>query len=780
MFRCFAFVLLLPLAVLAGDKAFRLPSAAPREVGLDPDRLAGIDAAVAEAIAQERCPGAVVLVIRDGKVAFRKAYGLRARQPREEAMTTDTIFDLASLTKPVTTASSVMHLVQQGKLRLEDPVAKHMPEFGKHGKDRITVLQLLLHTSGLIADNPLRDYQDGKKQAIERINDLRLVAEPGRRFIYSDVGYIVLGELVEKLSGQPLDEYARKNLFEPLGLPELTYRPGKTLVDRCAPTEAVNGRWLRGEVHDPRARAVGGVAGHAGLFGTADDLAVYAQMVLDGGVSRTRQILDKKTVRLLTTPQAVPRGMRTPGFDARTSYSANRGDYFGGFGHTGFTGTSLWVDPASRTTVIVLTNRVHPTIKGNVTRLRSQIASIVSAAIVRPPFPDGRAAPLAGPQHTVLTGIDVLKREKFKRLAGRKVGLVTNHTGQDAEGSSTIDLLHAAPGVKLVALFSPEHGIRGVLDRPIPDGKDEKTGLPIYSLYGKNRRPTKEQLSGIDTLVYDIQDIGCRFYTYLTTLGYILEEAKRHGLRVVVLDRPNPVGGLAVEGPSLQKKHESFVGYHPLPVRHGMTLGELALLFNKERGIGADLEVVPLEGWRRADLFDRTGLVWINPSPNMRSLTAALLYPGVGLLETTNLSVGRGTDRPFEQFGAPWIDPRTLTRELNAAGLRGVRFVPIRFTPASSVYAKKECGGVQIFIDDWSRFESLPVGFTIASTLRRLYPKEWQTRRYNVLLGNDEVHTALEKGADAGKLLQIGTAERRAFLKVRARYMLYEATTKGQ
>jgi uncharacterized protein YbbC (DUF1343 family) len=240
------------------------------------------------------------------------------------------------------------------------------------------------------------------------------------------------------------------------------------------------------------------------------------------------------------------------------------------------------------------------------------------------------------------------------------------------------------------------------------------------------------------------------------------------------------VGGLAVEGPLLDKKHESFVGYHPLPVRHGMTLGELALLFNRERKVGAELEVVRLEGWRRRDLFDGTGLEWINPSPNMRSLTAALLYPGVGLLETTNVSVGRGTDRPFEQLGAPWIDGRKLAHALNEAGLPGVRFVPVRFTPASSVHAKKACGGVQIFIDDWSRFESLPAGFTIAAALRRLYPKEWQTKRYNVLLGNDEVQQALEKGEPAGTLLRLGSAHRRAFLKVRAKYLLYESESKGQ
>jgi uncharacterized protein YbbC (DUF1343 family) len=463
-------------------------------------------------------------------------------------------------------------------------------------------------------------------------------------------------------------------------------------------------------------------------------------------------------------PRHVPGGLRALGWDVRTRYSSNRGERFGGFGHTGFTGTSLWIDPPSRTAVIVLTNRVHPDGRGNVVRLRSQIATIVAEAIIAPPFSEALH---------VRTGIDVLKREGFKRLAGRRVGLVTNHTGVDSEGESTIDLLSKAPGVKLVALFSPEHGIRGEVDRLVSDSTDEKTGLPVYSLYGENRRPTAEQLRGIDTLVYDIQDIGCRFYTYLTTLGYVLETAAKNKLRVMVLDRPNPIGGVEVEGPVLERKYESFVGYHPLPVRHGMTVGELALLFNKERKIGAIMEVVEMERWRREDLFDRTGLVWRNPSPNMRSLTAALLYPGVGLLETTNLSIGRGTDRPFELIGAPWLDGRRLAAALARAGLAGMRFVPTQFTPVSSTYAKKLCGGVQIYIDDWSRFKSLPLGLTIAATLRQLYPKEWKTERYKVLLGNTAVQSALEKGEQAEKLVELARAEVKAFEETRRKYLRY-------
>jgi uncharacterized protein YbbC (DUF1343 family)/CubicO group peptidase (beta-lactamase class C family) len=709
-------------------------------------------------------------VLRQGKIVLHKAYGLRSKQPAETPMTADTVFDLASLTKPVATATAVMLLLERGKVRLADRVAAHLPEFGRAGKEGVTVEHLLLHTSGLIADNPVADYRDGRKKAWERICDLRLEADPGTRFRYSDVGFIVLGELVERLAGEPLDAFVRKNIYEPLGLRDTAFRPGKALVARAAPTERVADRWLQGEVHDPRARLLGGVAGHAGLFGTAADLAVYAQMLLDGGEYAGKRVLSPATVRLMTTPRPVPGGLRAPGWDVRTSYSSNRGTLFGGFGHTGFTGTSIWIDPEARTALIVLTNRVHPVARGSINRLRGQIATLVAASIVRPPLPGGASAARI---HPVRTGIDVLKRDGFKALKGRRVALVTNHTGRDADGTSTIDLLHKAEGVTLVYLFSPEHGIRGAVDAPVPDDRDAKTGLPIYSLYGKRKRPSAEQLKGVDTLVYDIQDIGCRFYTYETTLGYLLETAAKHKLRVVVLDRPNPIGGLAVEGPVLAKGRESFVSYHALPLRHGLTVGELALLFNAERKIGADLEVVKMEGWRRGDLFDATGLVWVNPSPNMRSLTAALLYPGVGLLETTNLSVGRGTDRPFEVLGAPWLDGRRLAEALAREGLRGVRVVPTRFTPASSTHAKKECGGVQLYIDDWAEFEPLPLGMALACALKRLYPKEWQSKRYGVLLGHPETLEAIERGEPAAKVMGLWAAELAKFRAVRKRYLLY-------
>jgi uncharacterized protein YbbC (DUF1343 family) len=745
----------------------RLPAADPADVGLDAAKLGQIDTAVQEGIEQGRLPGAVVLVVRQGKIPFRKAYGLRSKQPAEVRMTADTVFDLASLTKPIATATSVMLLLEQGKLGLTDRVSRHLPEFAQNGKEHITVEHLLLHTSGLLADNPVADYKDGRKKALERICQLRPLAEPGAKFVYSDVNFIVLGELVARISGAALDAFARKHIFEPLGLRETTFRPDKTLAERAAPTEKRDDHWMRGEVHDPRAYLLGGVAGHAGLFSTADDLAVFVQMILNRGSYAGQRILKPETVRLMTTPRPVPGGRRALGWDVRTAFSSNRGNGFSAdsFGHTGFTGTSIWIDPDKQTAVIFLSNRVHPDGKGQINRLRGRVASLVAASI------------LAGPQSRnlppVLNGIDVLRRDGFRKLKGRRVGLVTNHTGVDRDGGSTLDLLHNAEGVKLVALFSPEHGIRGAVDRPVPDGKDDKTGLPVYSLYGARKRPTKEQLQGIDTLVYDIQDIGCRFYTYLTTLGYVLETAAEHKLKVVVLDRPNPIGGVAVEGPVLDQKLESFTGYHPIPVRHGMTLGELARLFNGERRIGADLEVIAVERWQRADLFDRTGLLWINPSPNMRSLVAALLYPGVGLLETTNVSVGRGTDRPFEILGAPWLDGRSLAESLAGAHLPGVRFVPARFTPKSSTHAGKECGGVQIFLDDWRQFQSLPIGLTIACHLRKLYPEQWQVKRYGVLLAHPPTLEALQRGDAPEQIMKLWQQDLDRFQKVRKEYLLY-------
>ena len=726
------------------------------------------DASAGGAITRGEVAGAVIAVVHGDRVVFQRAYGFRVREPAEAPMTAGTLFDLASLTKVVVTAPSVMLLLEQGKLRLDDPIARHLPSFARNGKERITVENLLLHTGGLIPDNAIGDYRGGRVAALARIDELAPMSEPGEKFVYSDVGYIVLGELVEKVSGEPLDVFARAHLFEPLGMRDTTFNPGVALTSRAAPTEMRDGHMLQGEVHDPRAHLLDGVAGHAGLFSTAGDLGKFVGMLLSRGRRGEKQILAPTTLLRMTEPHEIPGGVRrTLGWDVRPGFSGA-----GGYGHTGFTGTSLWLDPGTDTGLVLLTSRLHPDGKGEVSRLRREVAAAVARGRVATPPPPAGPAARAG---AVLTGVDVLERDGFAELRGRRVGLITNQAGIDHLGRSTIDVLRAAEGVTLVALFSPEHGIRGVANGLVSDGKDSRTGLPVYSLYGARMRPSDEELRGLDTLVYDLQDAGARFYTYETTLGYLLETAAEHHLRLVVLDRPNPLGGVAVEGPVLEAGHSSFTGYHPLPVRHGLTAGELAQLFNAERKIGADLVVVRLDGWAREQTFDRTGLPWVNPSPNLRSVDEALLYPGVALLEGTNVSVGRGTDRPFEQVGAPFLDGARLAAALTDLHLPGVRFAATSFTPATGVQIGHACEGVRLLITDRARLEPVRTGLALALEIARQSPGDWDPTDMRRMLGHQPTYAALLRAEPLDTIVAGYQADLIAFLDVRKKYLLYGA-----
>ena len=754
--------------VPAESASARLPVAAPEDAGMDRGRLARIDRIVAEGIAAGRMPGCVVTLGRNGMIVFQKAYGMRQVAPEPVAMTTDAVFDLASLTKPVATATSVMILLDEGRLRLHDRVADHLPDFAENGKGEVTVFQLLTHQGGLIADNSLNDYADGPQQAWQRILSLKLRTAPGEEYVYTDVGFLVLGKLVEAISGQTLDAFARGRIFEPLGMTETGYLPPEELRRRAVPTERRDDRWMQGEVHDPRADLLGGVAGHAGIFSTANDLAVYAQMMLNRGKYGGAGILEESTVALMTQGYPVSRGLRGLGWDVRTGYSTNRGESLSprAFGHGGFTGTVLWIDPELDLFFIFLSSRLHPGGKGSVNTLAGEIATVAANAIA-----DRQTPAVSG---TVLAGIDVLQRDGFRQLAGRRVGLITNQTGVNRNGIGTTKLLHDATNVHLVALFSPEHGIQGKLEvGNIGDTRDPATGLHVYSLYGKTRKPTAEMLAEIDTLVFDIQDIGTRFYTYSSTMGYAMQAAAEHGKRFMVLDRPNPINGVDVAGPVLDTGRESFVGFHRLPIRHGMTIGELARMFREELGLNLDLEVVRVEGWRREQYFDETGLKWVNPSPNMRSLTEAILYPGIGILETTNLSVGRGTATPFELFGAPWLDGRKLAESLRGAALPGIRFDAVEFTPDASVHKDQRCGGVRMTITDRKTLEPVRVGLEAAHQLRRLYPDQWTAEKYLVLMGNKRVHEVLLAGKPVAEMETIYEPELKVFLKRRARFLLY-------
>lgn len=767
-----------------------LPDRNPDQVGMDAARLSRIDQAVVRAIDRGTVPGAVVLVARNGGVVYAKAFGKRSVEPTSEPMTRDTIFDMASLTKPLATATSAMILLERSQLRLTDSLGRLLKGFSPGGKGVITVEHLLRHRAGLIADNSIADYAEGPKRAWENLAALKTSHSPGERFLYSDVGFLLLGKIVEEVSGLSLDRFSAAEIFEPLGMTSTRFLPLNQPVDqsilaRIAPTEREGEEVLRGKVHDPRARALGGVAGHAGLFSTADDIALQAQMLLDGGRARDgRRVLAPATIQLMIDTGDTPANQRRGlGWDVSTGFSAPRGSLFGAssFGHTGFTGTSLWIDPETRCFVIILTSRLHPKGNANLSSLRSEIATLVAGSIVDTPIearPRVDATPLAAasrprPRSRVLNGIDVLIQHEFRELKGQRVGLVTNHTGRSRDGRSTIDVLHQAPDVKLIRLFSPEHGIRGEVDREVNDDVDAKTGLPIKSLYGKSRKPDQESLADLDGLVVDLQDIGTRFYTYISTLGNVLEAAKQAGKVVWVLDRPNPIGGTEVAGPLNDPNLLSFIAYHPLPVRHGMTIGEIARLFNTERKVQADLRVIACEGWTRGQFFDQTGLVWVNPSPNMRSLTEALLYPGIGLLEATNLATGRGTDTPFERIGAPWIDPAAFAAALNQKNLPGLRFVPIRFTPKERQYAGKECGGVYLIIDDWSRFEPIVTGLTIANTLKSLHPKQWESEKLLTLLADKAVFDGVQAGMSVPELQDLWRDELERFLSVREAYLLY-------
>jgi uncharacterized protein YbbC (DUF1343 family) len=572
------------------------------------------------------------------------------------------------------------------------------------------------------------------------------------------------------------------------------FRPPAEWLPQIAPTEYdEHGQMLRGVVHDPRARRMGGVAGHAGLFSTADDLAKFAQALLDGG----GPVLSPSAVQKMTNPQqpANATTLRGLGWDIDSPLSSNRGEFLpvGSFGHTGFTGTSMWIDPSTSSYIILLANAVHPRGQGTAISLRAKVATAVAAAIplTTPEQESLRWKSITGynesiiSQHhvesrngSVLTGIDVLESQDFAPLKGKRVGVLTNQTGLDAQGHRTIDLLAHAPGVQLIAIFSPEHGVTGTLDTTrIGNSRDAATGVPVYSVYGATdqlRRPPVESLKQLDTIVIDLQDVGARFYTYETTLGYFLEAAAKAGTGVLLLDRPNPVTGAIVQGPLSQPGRESFVNYGPVPVRHGMTLGELAQVFNVEHNLHAKLTVISMQGWMRGDWFDSTGLEWTNPSPNLRSLTEAALYPGVALVEGTNVSVGRGTDTPFELLGAPWVNSRELAQYLNARLIPGVRFVPATFTPEASNFAGQVCHGVNILVTGREFLDSPELGIELASALAKLYPQQFHMEKMIDILANQNVYDALAHGEDPHRIALDWQDELQAFEKVRAKYLLYK------
>ena len=902
------------LAVLGAPRAHA--QATPAQTATAAPDFSAVSAAINTAIAQKKLPGAVVVVGHGGKVVFRQAYGVRklAGEPgldgkpsAAEPMTTDTIFDMASLTKCLATATAVMQLVEAGKVDVDAPVVRYLPEFGVNGKEKVTVRELLTHYSGLPPDVNLKDAwglaKPDKAEGMRRAMNSSLTTTPGTHFEYSDINYIVLGAIVEKVTGERLEVYAEDHIFLPLDMRSTRYHafdspcgsfketgaaiewaapePPKpapilpagtammsTLSQGClwsqwspsiedpntAPTQHDNegtaetnpdfDHLLRGTVHDPTTRRMGGVAGQAGVFSTADDVALFAQGLLDRLAGRPSNFpLKRETLQLMTTPQQpktaqggatifnqdgqTTTGVAQRGFgwDINSAFSRPRGSVFpiGSFGHTGFTGTSLWMDPTSDTYVILLANSVHPRGNSPISPLRGEVATAAAKALHL--YDDAKS-------ERTLTGIDVLEATNFaalKEAAARngghlRIGLLTNQTGVDAQGRRTIDVLRGiGNGIELTTLFSPEHGIFGAKDSTnIGQEVDPVSGRKVISLYGakdSDRRPKPADLWSLDAVVIDMQDAGVRFYTYETVLGYFLEASacqtrRGHPFKIVVLDRPDPIGGAAVQGPMSDPEATSYLNYYPLPIRHGMTFGEVAKYFqrnlatcsvtiNRGNNIGgrmgtdvpSHLIVIPMQNWHRGEYFDQTGVPWVNPSPNLRSVTEATLYPGLGMLDATNVSVGRGTATPFEVFGAgampashtaaggdvaaipAWFDGNAVAAYLTARKIPGVAFTATRFAVADDAnhypYHGQTIEGVRLTVTDRVTLDSPELGIEILSALHHLYPTQFKLDKAAALVANAQTMAALARGDDPRAIVASWAAGLADFGARREKYLIY-------
>lgn len=724
-------------------------------------RLQAIDTVVEQAIARRELPGCVVAIGNRAGDVYTRAYGERTAG---EPMTVDTLFDLASLTKPLVTASAVALLVERGVLSLDQPAADVLPELNTSDKRAITIRQLLLHTSGLPSVGPLSLLEAGVTQARARIAAMPLTNAPGRVFDYSDLGYILLGEVIARRTGEPLDRFVARSLFEPLRMRDTHYFVAASDVARTAPTEQRDDAGIRGVVDDPRAYRLGGVAGNAGLFSTANDVARFARMLLGEGELDGVRALRRESVASMAKPVRIGSVQRTLGWDVASPYALGRATTFSraAFGHGGYTGTSLWIDPEHDLYVVILSNRVHSGPLGTLHPLASSVADLAVRALT---------APLAS---RVVLGIDLLRQEAYARVRGRKVALLTHDAARDSRGKSTLELLSSAPRVTLLSVLTPEHGLSGRHEGKVQDQRYR--GLTVHSLFGKTRRPSPQMLSGADLVVIDLVDVGTRFYTYMATVLATLEVAAELDLPVLLLDRPNPIDGVHVEGPLSEPTFVSFVNYHPLPLRHGMTAGELAGFLIAAKGLRTRLSVVRVEGWLRErwsgdEATSRS--TWRSPSPNLGTPEQALLYPATALVEGTNVSVGRGTERAFRVVGAPFIDGPELVSALRAEELAGVHVAATRFRPSVGPYAGKLLPGIELTVVDAASFSAARTGLGLIRALRSLFVPAWDSTRLPLMVANRQTLEGLARGLSTRDLEAGWQSELARFVEQRKHSLLY-------
>jgi SSS family transporter len=963
-----ALLLLVSLGVSSAQppRPLRSSSAAPD--------FAPVSALITQAIADHKLPGAVLVVGHNDHVVFEQAYGARklAGEPgldgkpaAAEPMTEDTLFDMASLTKVLVTTTAILQLYEQGKLELDAPVARYLPDFAQNGKEKITVRNLITHYSGLPEDVSLKDdwglKAPDKAEGIRRAMASTPYGPAGVMFKYSDINFITLGALVEKLSGSPLNIYARHYILQPISMAGSSYHPFDAV---CGPSIATGaaiypgpkpiGRigiqcphdtWspygldpvtaptahddeskdhpelnpdfdhlLRGTVHDPTTRRMGGVAGHAGLFSTAADTARFCQALLDKLLHNTGPFpLSQATLRLAISPQAPPTAIHTAtiftpdgktttgvaqrglGWDLNSAFSRPRGEIFpiatatqmGSFGHTGFTGTSIWIDPTTDTYVILLANAIHPRGAAPISALRGQIATATAkalgltanasgapsfalsshakggvsfAASERPSSlqPDDASKPCAPPvicdsfgatttgttvkrqqnanivkstanfkkqvdccglsndPDQVQTGIDVLEQTNFAALTPyHHIALLTNQSGIDSHSHRTIDILNKTG--RLTLIFTPEHGLLARQDTEhLTAESDEATHLPVLSLYGarpSDRHPKLSDLKKLDAVVIDLQDAGVRFWTYETVLGYFLQDCAKAKIPVIVLDRPNPIGGGPAQGPLSDSGSESYLNYMPSPVRHGMTFGELAQYFNANAtlsgsyppndpdaiefgggagqsatgsnivppatrpGLHAQLTVIRMQHWQRNEYFADTGLPWVAPSPNMKTPATNIVYPAVALMETTNMSVGRGSAAPYENFGAPFLKADELAIYLTARGIPGVSFsattLPIADDTNHYPFHGQNIPAIHLTVTDRDALDSPELGIELLAALHHLYPADFQLEKAKAILLNAKVLAAIKSNKNPTDIAASWAGPLRDFNARRQQCLLY-------
>lgn len=723
------------------------PEPVPFAIRIDTGSERALDDAVRSAIARGTAPGAVLVLARRDGVVFQRAYGELSVEPTRRPMPLDARFDLASVTK-VFTAVAALRLHDQGRLSLDADVGDWIPPL--RGR---TVRDLLLHRAGLVAVDPLGSYDTDRAATLLRVFAGAVDGAPGD-YRYSDLGFVALGEIVAAVTGAPLDEALRDLVSEPLGI-EASFRPnpvagGSTTADadtRIVPTEYAAHRgdpppMIDGDVNDPRAWRLGGVAGHAGLFASAHDLARLARALMSPG------LLSAEALREMTERH----GDRGLGLDMRRRLGSSAR----AFGHGGYTGTWFWVDPENDFAIVLLTNRVHPDGGGggDLGALRDALTRIAA-----------RAVPAAIPiPSDVMCGVDVSRATDFEALDGARVALFTNRSGVARDGTTTRELLERAPNVTLVRLFAPEHGLDADREGHIADGRS--SGVPVVGLFGPRRDPPPATLADIDVVVVDIQDVGARFYTYMSTMHRLLRAATLAGRRVVILDRPNPLGGVRVEGPVVQAERLSFVEHHPLPILHGLTVGELARLIVTEEELEVSLEVVPMRGWDPTKTWRELGLRWVASSPNLRDLRQVELYPGVALMEGMDISVGRGTDRPFEQFGAPWLDAAALRGHLEGLGYS---FEPVSFRPRSGPHRGRSCSGLRIEGDG----DVVRLGFGLLTALHAEHADRLDFGRAGGLIADDRVLAAIVAGRPRGELPGLWADDLARYLVRRQPVLLY-------